>query len=374
MNFVRSLINTENYCMWNKKYQPTCLDDIIGNRALIFALKAYLNNGLPNIILTGPNGSAKTTIANNLVREYLGDHYRVGCLHIDGAINRGKDTISDPEDKKSKSESTDTASVMNFAKTKITLPLGRCKIVVIYNFEHMTKEAQNALRRIIELFAHNTRFILICNEMDSVIEPIQSRCVLLRTTSLTDNELKAAIYRVLDLRNPEDELSEKNPSEIVETEDGTDVETETIISDEVIDTICLISDGDIKKTINYLQVISNAEQPTLDTFYKIFNMPSIRSIKEIIYACQSKSTHNQAYQVVKQLILDGYNANDILDILVKTLIRMDDIFLHTKILYLRAISRCFYKTEIAPSVFHLFSLISILGRISETGQYHEQLI
>ena len=186
-----------------------------------------------------------------------------------------------------------------------------------------------------EKYEKYTRFILICNNNTDIIEPIISRCVPLRCVSYSDDDLTDVIKTI-------------NP----------------IISENVIDAICLASNGDIKKAINYLQIISGAKHITEEYFYKIFNIPSIHNIKKLINACLSKDGEKQqeAYNIIHQLIDNGYNSSDILDIFVSTLTRYTNKQLNISIRkdFLEEIAKCFYRTEISRSDSHLYALIGKL--------------
>ncbi len=334
VEFLRDLNTCEHYELWISDKAPTKLEDVIGNPGVTSSILKYIeNNNLPNILLSGPNGSGKRTIANLAIKKYLGEYLKEGSLYINGNINRGKDSITDTGDsKKSKSES----NIMTFSKRLLKIG-GKCRIVIIYNFDSMTQDSQNSLRRVMEIFSHKTRFILICNNISDIIEPLQSRCVPLHCTYLNDKEIEEALLRI----NPD-------------------------LKKDLKDTICLTSNGDLKKAINYLQIISSASKMDIKTFYEIFNLPSVYNINKIIKACLSKNSQQKAYDVLNMLVDNGYNVRDILDIFVMTLVRYKDITLKKKVMFLQAMSDCFYKAEASSQ---LFALVGILCEINAKGYY-----
>lgn len=354
MNFIRNRTKKEHYALWMRDYKPESLSEVAGNADIVNSLKMYISVGdIPNILLTGPNGTGKKNLAELTAKEYLGEHYKYGCIQIDGSINRGKDIVTNTNDYKKQSTdkfSTETYNIMTFAKSKIQLD-NKKKIIIIYNFDYMTSEAQNAMRRIIELYAKNTRFILICNEIEGVIEAIQSRCIPLKTSLVEDSEIKKLMKQIL-------------------IKDGKEPDS---ISDEILDTVCILSGGDIKKAINYLQVISNSPTPTIETFYKIFNIPPIHNIVKILDSVQSESTYQVAYDTLDKLLENGYDASDILEIFVTTVVKYDKIPLDTKIAYLHAISKCYVKTELSKTNSNLFSLVARLGRMNTEGYINESI-
>ena len=85
-----------------------------------------------------------------------------------------------------------------FAQQKVTLPQGRHKIIVLDEADSMTESAQQALRRTMELYSSTTRFALACNSSEKIIEPIQSRCAMLRYSKLTDAQVLAKVLAVCE--------------------------------------------------------------------------------------------------------------------------------------------------------------------------------
>lgn len=91
--------------------------------------------------------------------------------------------------------------IKTFAQKKVTLPPGRHKIVILDEADSMTAGAQQALRRTMEIYSNSTRFALACNQSSKIIEPIQSRCAMLRYTKLTD---KQVLHRLREICDAED--------------------------------------------------------------------------------------------------------------------------------------------------------------------------
>ena len=138
-------------------------------------------------------------------------------------------------------------------------------------------------------------------------------------------------------------------------------------------TICLLSSGDLKKAINNLQVMAHAEPPTVATFYAIFNIPPVQTIRKIIRAVQSPDTYQEAYDTLDQLLKNGYNASDILNIFNDTVARTDWLPLTTRVAYQHAIANSHIHTEITSSNSHLFGLIARLGKYSRDGYTNLEL-
>ncbi len=330
---------------WYDKHSPTHLSDIIGNEQSIRNIENYLlTRNIPHLILVGPNGSGKATAIKCLVEGYLGPKgsqlRKEACLEINGAIDRGKDVVSEKTDGKKGDRSAGQPNVISFIKKRITLPPRTSKIIVIYDFDHMTPEAQMALRRIMEKY-DNTRFILQCND-GNVIEAIQSRCTPLRFTSLSDEEIGEGLHRIAEKEGLE-------------------------LPDEVTRLICLSANGDLKRGIGYLQVMAHSTQMTADCFYKIFNIPSLESINALIAACIA-GENTKGYEVVTRMLKNGYNADDILDVLLKVVLRRIELG-PNQTFYIQAISESFLRTETCYSDTHLYALVSKLSQIASSGRY-----
>jgi len=354
MDFLRNRQKKQHYAIWIKDFKPKSLSDIVGNQDLIKSLQIYINTGkLPNILLTGPNGSGKRNIAELCASEYLGQYYKDGCIRIDGAISRGKDVVTNTNYYKKQSSERNNgehSNIMNFAKQKLNIG-DKKKIIIIYNFDNMTNEAQNAMRRIIEKYAKKTRFILVCNNIENVIEAIQSRCVPLKTSGVDD-------YEMINMMRDIMKQADLNPD---------------ILCDKIYEVICMLSEGDMKRAINYLQVISSCPTPTIDAFFEIFNIPPVHKIISIMESIKSHETYQQAYDDINELLLNGYNATDILEIFVNTVIRYPELSLELKTQYLHALSKCYVKTEFSKSDTQLLKLIANLGNIYKNG-YQKELI
>jgi replication factor C subunit 2/4 len=88
-----------------------------------------------------------------------------------------------------------------FAQKKVTLPPGKQKIIILDEADSMTAAAQQALRRTMEIYSSTTRFALACNMSSKIIEPIQSRCAMLRYTRLSDKQLLKRILEICEQEN-----------------------------------------------------------------------------------------------------------------------------------------------------------------------------
>jgi replication factor C subunit 2/4 len=178
---------------WVEKYRPQFLSEIVGNSEAVDRLNAIAEIGnVPNIILAGPPGIGKTTSILCLGRQLLGAAYKDAVLELNASDARGIDVVRN--------------KIKMFAQKKVTLPPGKHKIIILDEADSMTGAAQQALRRTMEIYSQTTRFALACNNSTKIIEPIQSRCAVLRYTRLLDEELLSRLLEVCTAENVPYEL------------------------------------------------------------------------------------------------------------------------------------------------------------------------
>jgi replication factor C small subunit len=161
------MANTDNSLL-NEKYRPVTLDTYVGNAKLKASIAQQLkNNDIQNYLFYGPAGTGKTTLAKLCIKNLDCDH-----LYINASDERGIETIRD--------------KVQGFASTMSFKPL---KVVILDEADFLTIQAQASLRNIIETFSRTTRFILTCNFVERIIDPLQSRCQVLKVVPPTKKEV-----------------------------------------------------------------------------------------------------------------------------------------------------------------------------------------
>ncbi len=142
-----------------EKYRPINLENYVGNEHIKKSIKQYLGqNDIQNLIFYGPAGTGKTTLAKLIVKNLNCEH-----LYINASDERGIETIRD--------------KVSGFASSASFKPL---KVVILDEADFLTIQAQASLRNVIETFSRTTRFILTCNYIERIIDPLQSRCQTLK--------------------------------------------------------------------------------------------------------------------------------------------------------------------------------------------------
>ena len=165
--------------MWSEKYRPKKLREVVNQKEIIRGISNLIKSpDIPHMLFAGPAGVGKTTTALCITMELLGDEWRKNTLELNASDERGIKMVRE--------RVKEFAASIKLAGDK---EYGKPKIIILDEADEMTSEAQTALRRIIEDSARTTRFIIICNYLSQIIEPIQSRCVVFRFTRLPKEDV-----------------------------------------------------------------------------------------------------------------------------------------------------------------------------------------
>lgn len=174
------MVNTRENTLLNEKYRPDNLDNYVGNANLKSTLSKQLSqNDIQNYLFYGPAGTGKTTLAKLIISNLECD-----SLYINASDERGIETIRD--------------KVTGFASVASTKPL---KVVILDEADFLTIQAQASLRNVIETFSRTTRFILTCNFVERIIDPIQSRCQTFKIVPPTKKEVAIHLAGICDKEN-----------------------------------------------------------------------------------------------------------------------------------------------------------------------------
>jgi len=243
-----------NHTLWVEKYRPQSLDKYIGNEHLKSKVEVYLESGdLPHLLLFGKAGTGKTTLAKLLVNNIECDY-----MYINASDENNVDTVR--------------TKVKNFAST---VGFKDMKVIILDECDYITPNAQAALRNLMETFSRHCRFILTCNFVERIIDPIQSRCQSFQIIPPSKGEVAKHIHEILI--------------------------SENIIS-KMDDLKVLIDSGypDIRRVINAAQRNVVNGKLKLDTTSIIQNDYKLKLLK--ILETQNKK---DAFQNIRQLLLDA---------------------------------------------------------------------
>ncbi len=163
--------------LWVEKYRPDTLENYIGNDNLKAKLEQFIKNqDIPHLLFCGTAGTGKTTAAKILIKNIECDY-----LFINASDENSVDTIRN--------------KIKNFAATMSFKPM---KIIVLDEADFITPQAQAALRNLMEVFSKNTRFILTCNYVERIIDPLISRSQVFKLTPPSKKEVAVHVMKILD--------------------------------------------------------------------------------------------------------------------------------------------------------------------------------
>ena len=244
-----------------EKYRPTNLDNYVGNESIKKSISNYIGqNDIQNLIFYGPAGTGKTTLAKLIVKNIDCDH-----LYINASDERGIETIRD--------------KVSGFASTMSFKPL---KVVILDEADFLTIQAQASLRNVIETFSRTTRFILTCNFIERIIDPLQSRCQTLKVIPPNKLDILKHLVKIVkrenistvedDLRiivdnNYPDVRKMLNTIQVSTTDNKLNLDTTALVSSNYIkDVLKELSNG--KSWTNIRQIIANANLKDFEELYR----------------------------------------------------------------------------------------------------------
>jgi DNA polymerase III delta prime subunit len=238
-----------------EKYRPNNLENYVGNENIKKSISKYLEqNDIQNLIFYGPAGTGKTTLAKLIV-----NNLDCESIYINASDERGIETIRD--------------KVQSFASVASFKPL---KVVILDEADFLTIQAQASLRNIIETFSRTTRFIMTCNFVERIIDPLQSRCQVLKIVPPTKKDVAKHLNWICN---------------------------EESITHEINDLVPLVNQDypDLRKCINTIQLSTQDGMLNLDQSVLV----SSNYIDKVIDELKGKSN----FKTIRQIIADA-NVSD----------------------------------------------------------------
>ena len=277
---------------WVEKYRPSDLNSIISHEDILNTLKNLIsNNKLPHLIFYGPPGTGKTTTILACAKKIYGENYKSIILELNGSDERGISVVRE--------------HIKEFSNTQIMLSQimnieCKYKLVILDEADSMTIDAQFALRRVIENCSNNTRFCIICNYLTKIIPGIQSRCAVLKFSPIQFDDHYKYINNIIDLEKIN-------------------------ISDDCINNIIKISEGDMRKSINILQSLFLINSTniiiTKDLYKMVGYLEPDKSIEMMNYLFEKKSLNEIYTNILKFKEEYNLSINDILKELSQFLLK-----------------------------------------------------
>lgn len=258
-----------------EKYRPTKFENIVLdplNRKLFANIIS--NSYFPNLLFYGPPGTGKTTTIINLINEYQLKHNgisKVNVIHLNASDERGIDIIRN--------------QINQFVKSKNLFESG-LKFVILDEVDYMTKNAQQALKYLLQLTTYNVRFCLICNYISKIVESLQNEFICVRFNQLPKKDIYNFVKNILEKENIE-------------------------LSSSAIDTIQTIYKSDIRSMINFIQLNQNLtvnyeehiiNNAVWENIHHLLNTPHSTTSEIITYIHNISSIYN----IDKKNIIQSY--------------------------------------------------------------------
>lgn len=245
MHFLLCMPNTEEqHQLWIEKYRPKTFAEVKGHHEIVKRLQAFVEQkNIPHILLSGPAGCGKTTLALIVARTLFGETWQHNFLEMNSSDDRGIQVVRE--------------TIKDFARTR-ALGTDLPKIILLDECDSLTKEAQQALRRTMETFSRTARFILSCNFSSKIIDPIQSRCTIFRFKPLGKEDIKAILNHVAQ-------------------REGVKVE------EKAMEAICTVARGDVRRAENILQSCSAVGKTITEKLvYEIVSAAHPEEVKKVL--------------------------------------------------------------------------------------------
>jgi replication factor C subunit 2/4 len=228
--------------------------------------------------------------------------------------------------------------IKGFAQKKVTLPQGRQKLVILDEADSMTSGAQQALRRTMEIYSSTTRFAFACNQSNKIIEPLQSRCAILRYSRLTDAQVVKRLLQIIEVEKVE------------YSEDG-------------LAALVFSAEGDMRQAINNLQsTFAGFGFVSGDNVFKVVDSPHPIKVQQMIKACYEGKV-DAALETLTELWDLGYSSHDIISTMFRVTKTIPTLSEHSKLEFIKEIG--FTHMKILEGVQTLLQLSGCIARLAK---------
>ncbi|ORM41488.1 Replication factor C subunit 5 [Babesia sp. Xinjiang] len=286
---------------WVEKYRPETFSDIISHEDILSTLMIFAEKGqLPHLLFHGPPGTGKTSTIMAVSRYLYGSHRNSYVMELNASDERGIDTVREQIKTFAETSNTFSSGVVGSE----TGPRTHLKLIILDEADQMTNAAQNSLRRIMEIYSSNVRFCLICNFMNRIIPPIQSRCTGFRFPPLKSELVKRRTFDIAKI-------------------EGLN------LSDCALDTLAEVGQGDMRRVLNCLQVTAMSLGAKSDTVIDsnvvltTAGLPKPSEIKDLLQRLMQEPFKSCVDHIVELHQVQGYSVEDLVTALYRLVLRID---------------------------------------------------
>jgi len=260
--------------IWTERYRPQDFFDVKGQKEIVARVEAFVKQkDMPHLLFTGPAGVGKSTLGILIAKKMFGDMWRENYFELNASDERGIDVIRN--------------KVKGFARTKAIADVP-FKIIFLDESDALTREAQQALRRVMENYTTTCRFILSCNYSSKIIDPIQSRCSVFRFKPLTKENISDIIEKIAKAEGLK-------------------------IDDKSLAALFEISEGDCRRVINMLQSSSSVSKKIDEKLiFEISAQANPKEVREALEAALARDFLNARELLLATLLNNGLSGLDMI--------------------------------------------------------------
>lgn len=262
----------------DEKYRPTKFNQVIGNRQVVETI-AYMveeDKTIPHILMSGPAGTGKTTLALTICYEMFGKFKKQNVLELNASVDNSVKVVREKIKDKAKYANASSLSGGEFDFI----------VIILDEFDYFSPNAQGALRRVMEKYADRCRFILCCNFINKVIDPIRSRCTEFKMEPISNEDMYLRAEEICEEENIH-------------------------ITPEALKYVIEYSRGDMRKVLNTLEMARSykSDNPVEIGFFTKVTGGTKKYLKLLKYCLDQKI--KIAYDFIIRMLSEGYEMRDI---------------------------------------------------------------